>query len=255
MEFDWVGIEKLSISAELKKAGYRHPTGADITTISKIGPITPCVVRRASMPGDYQILANAYIWLGVQQAGQYQVPISIVEPIDQSEIEIYTSSDSGESPIDRAGRFQSWLSENTEATVEDLARIENTTRSNIAHTIRLLNLDPDIRSLISIGKLSAAHGKELLKIKKTSIRLKFADAAVTGQWSVRHLKLKISGDQYMALSSAVKDPNIVKEENLLTERVGSPVSIDYESGLVIIDYRKNLEVYGDIRKKLLASLV
>ena len=61
-------------------------------------------------------------------------------------------------------------------------------RSNIANTLRLLTLYPDVIQMIEEGKLSSGHARCLVVIDDTTAQIKFAKQAASGKMSVRELE-------------------------------------------------------------------
>ena len=63
-------------------------------------------------------------------------------------------------------------------------------RPAIANTLRLLNLCPEVISLVSEGKLSAGHARTIITLPAEE-QVKFANEAVRNQTSVRELEKKV----------------------------------------------------------------
>lgn len=61
-------------------------------------------------------------------------------------------------------------------------------RSNVANTLRLLSLYPDVIKMVEDGKLSSGHARSLVVIDDVNEQLRLAKKAVDGKLSVRDLE-------------------------------------------------------------------
>ena len=75
-------------------------------------------------------------------------------------------------------------------TQDELAERIGKSRPAIANTLRLLNLCPEVTSLVSEGKLSAGHARTIVMLSAEN-QIKFANEAVKNQTSVRELEKKV----------------------------------------------------------------
>ena len=88
-------------------------------------------------------------------------------------------------------------------TAATLARRLGRSRSDLAHTVRLLKLPDEAIELIDAGALSKGHGKALLTEPDHSRRRALATRAAERGWSVRALEAEIArGMQPRRRSSA-----------------------------------------------------
>src|SRR4051812_18688220 len=73
-----------------------------------------------------------------------------------------------------------------------LAKRIGRSRSDLANTLRLLDLPDDVLDLIGDGRLSKGHGKCLLTLPDAAERSRLARRAVHAGWSVRQLERALS---------------------------------------------------------------
>ena len=73
-------------------------------------------------------------------------------------------------------------------TQETVAERIGKSRSNVANTLRLLTLTPDVVKLVENGKLSAGHARSLVVIDDINLQTKLANSAASGKLSVRDLE-------------------------------------------------------------------
>ena len=65
-------------------------------------------------------------------------------------------------------------------------------RSHIANLMRLLQLDDELKRLLSIGELSVGHAKVLLGVEDADKRLALGQKAVLEGWTVRQIEEAIA---------------------------------------------------------------
>ena len=75
-------------------------------------------------------------------------------------------------------------------TQDELAERIGKSRPAIANTLRLLNLCPEVISLVSEGKLSAGHARTIVPLPAEE-QVNFAHDAIRSQYSVRELEKKV----------------------------------------------------------------
>ncbi len=130
------------------------------------GIIQPLTVRRLSS-GYYQIIAGERRWRAARLAGLTEVPALIVEADDRKAMELAMIENLQRedlNPIEEAEGYRT-LMEDYAMTQEEAASRVGKSRSNVANVLRLLNLTPSVRELVSTGQLSAGHARALVPLK------------------------------------------------------------------------------------------
>jgi ParB family chromosome partitioning protein len=84
------------------------------------------------------------------------------------------------------------LLDELDVTATSLARRLGRSRSDLAHTVRRLDLPDEAIGLIDGGALSKGHGKVLLTEPDHRRRRELARRAAAGGWSVRALEAEIA---------------------------------------------------------------
>jgi ParB family chromosome partitioning protein len=90
-------------------------------------------------------------------------------------------------PIEQAHAFQ-LLTDEFNLTQEQVAERTGKDRATIANAVRLLKLEEPIRQLLEDGRLSAGHGRALLAIADSHVRLELARRAARGGITVRQVE-------------------------------------------------------------------
>ena len=89
-------------------------------------------------------------------------------------------------------------------TQDDIGALIGKSRPNVANTLRLLTLAPEVIGLIESGKLSAGHARTLVKVDKDK-QYAFAEGAVKREYSVREME--------RAVKAYLTPPEVLKQEN------------------------------------------
>ncbi|MDO6354281.1 ParB/RepB/Spo0J family partition protein [Caloramator sp. CAR-1] len=149
------------------------------------GVIQPIIVKRE---GDfYKIIAGERRWRAAKIAGLKKVPVVEKELSDREVMEISLIENIQRedlSPIEEALAYKR-LMEEFQLTQEEIAERVGKSRSAIANTLRLLNLDDRVIEFINDGKLSEGHGKVIVSIEDKEKQYLIAKKVVEEGLNVR----------------------------------------------------------------------
>lgn len=152
------------------------------------GVIQPLVVNKQN--DGYMIIAGERRWRASKQAGLEKVPVVIKNYTEKQvkEISIIENLQREDlNPIEAARAIKQLMDEYnlTQEVVSD--RIGKS-RSNVANTLRLLSLYPEVIKMVEDGKLSSGHARSLVVVDDVNEQLRLAQKAVDGKLSVRDLE-------------------------------------------------------------------
>ena len=153
------------------------------------GVIQPLVVNKLDN-GNYMIIAGERRWRASKLAGLEKVPVVVKNYSDKQikEISIIENLQREDlNPIE-AARAIKQLMEEYNLTQETVAERIGKSRSNIANTLRLLSLYPDVIKMVEDGRLSSGHAKTLVSIDDTTAQIRLAKQSCDGKMSVRDLE-------------------------------------------------------------------
>ena len=153
------------------------------------GVIQPLVVNKLEN-GNYMIIAGERRWRASKLAGLEKLPVVVKNYSDKQikEISIIENLQREDlNPIE-AARAIKQLMEEYSLTQETVAERIGKSRSNIANTLRLLSLYPDVIKMVEDGRLSSGHAKTLVSIDDTTTQIKLAKQSCDGKMSVRDLE-------------------------------------------------------------------
>ncbi|MFZ4775036.1 MAG: ParB/RepB/Spo0J family partition protein [Terrimicrobiaceae bacterium] len=223
-----------------------------IESIRERGIIQPLIVRKVD--GKYELIAGERRWRAARELGLAEAPAIVREASDREVLELALIENlqrEGLNPIEEASAYQR-LSRDFGLTQEDISRRVGKSRASIANAMRLLDLDPDVQSLLKHERISVGHAKVLLSLKSHEEQKWLAEQIIRQGASVRvaeklaaqHLAKtgrapkKRAGDPLTAPELA---PAIQRVENILTHRLSTRVVIHHgeKKGSIHIEY------YGD----------
>ena len=212
-------------------------------SIEQYGIIQPIVVRKKD--GKYEIIAGERRWRAAKAAGLKEIPCIIKEVDDKQAMKLALIENiqrENLNPMEEAYAFKG-LMENYGLTQEELAEEIGKSRSYVANTVRLLNLDKKIVDYIAEGKISSGHGRALLGIKDKKERLKVAESIVNNKTNVRETEkmVKDVSKKSPQIKRVNKDPFIEEIEENLMEALGTKVKLTTKKDGGKIE----IEFYGD----------
>ena len=266
-ELDKVRATK-SVPVEFVEAGRFQPRRnfdaaemASLTaSVREKGILQPILVRRhPDAANKYEIVAGERRWRAAQAAQLHKIPVIIKEFSDRDALEIalvenLQREDLG--PLEEATAYQRLMSEYSH-TQEDTAKAVGKSRSHVANTLRLLELDDEVKQLLDKGDLTAGHARALLK---TTDQVATAKAVVAKGLNVRQTEhlCRRAKPRPAAKPGRVKedvpqakDADTVALERDLTNLLGLRVSIQFQGagGSITIHYQ-TLEQLDDVLHRL-----
>ncbi|MCF6464450.1 ParB/RepB/Spo0J family partition protein [Clostridium sp. Cult2] len=249
VESDLNNIQNLKISSISPNEGqprkeFNAELLAELTeSIKQYGVIQPIVVRKKG--NGYEIIAGERRWRAAKAAKLNEIPC-IVKKVDDKHamklalIENLQRDDLN--PIEEAYAFKG-LIEEYNLTQEEVASAIGKSRSYIANSIRLLNLDKEIIDYISNGEITSGHGRALLAIKNKEERSKVAQSIINNKTNVRETERIVKdSNKKKPKRKVIKKDLFAKEiEEKLRRALGTKVSLNPKKNGGTIQ----IEFYGD----------
>lgn len=196
-----------------------------VSSLREHGVIQPLIVRQIGE--TYQLVAGERRLRAALAAGIQEVPVVLREMDDREAMEIslvenLQREDLG--PIEQAVAFQRLVNE-FGLTQEELSKRVGKSRPDVANTMRLLRLEPEVRKLVSDGQLSGGHGRALLGLNGEN-QVKMAKNVVAKGFSVRKTEEAVANQGKQTdrkrSSGAVRRKDA---EEFLSAALGSPVQV------------------------------
>ena len=215
-------------------------------SIKEHGVLQPIIVSKKD--NYYQIIAGERRWRASKVAGLKTIP-AIVRDYDERKIRevalIENIQRENLNPIETAKALKELMEEHN-LTQEQLAKTLGKSRSAIANTVRILNLDNRVLDLVSEGKLSEGHARSLAAIESPQKQYKLALDIINLDLNVRDTEALVKEEKTekktkgKKIAKAVKlDANYKEVENRLKKALGTKVSLKpttKSKGKIVIEY-------------------
>ena len=154
-------------------------------SIAEHGVLQPIIV--AKKDDYYQIIAGERRWRASKKAGLKTIP-AIVRDYDEKKIRevalIENIQRQDLNAIETAKAIKELMEEQA-LTQEELAKTLGKSRSAIANTLRILNLDERVQEMVQEGKLTEGHARTLASIESPQKQYKLAMDIINLDLSVR----------------------------------------------------------------------
>lgn len=214
-------------------------------SIKEHGVVQPIIVRK--LDDSYQIVAGERRWRAARLAGLKTVPVIVkdysnVQVMEIALIENLQRQDLNS--IEEALAYKSLIEEH-DLTQEEISEKIGKSRSAIANTLRLLNLQEEIKNMVVQGKISAGHARALLTVEDKNKQLEIANRIIDQQLNVRDIeKLVMQKDNKDERKENRKDLEIVELEERLKKIFATKVNIIHKKnkGKIEIQYYSNEEL-------------
>ena len=208
------------------------------------GIVQPIVVRPAGS-GSFEIVAGERRWRAALMAGLDEVPAVVRECSDREAaavalIENIQREDLN--PIEEAEGYRT-LADEFGLTHQELADAVGRSRSSVSNALRLLDLNDDVRVLVERGELDMGHARALLALSgaaQSEAAAVVVKRGLSARETERLVRSKVERESPQAWDPATRDPDVVRLETELGERLGAKVRIDHKAkkgaGSVTIHY-------------------
>jgi len=212
------------------------------SSIKEYGVIQPIIVSKKN--NFYEIVAGERRWRASKKAGLTEIPaivrddnvqknqeISLIENIQREDL----------NPIEKAKGIKLLMDEYN-LTQQEVANKLGKSRSSIANSVRILNLDPRVIELAVNGKLTEGHCKTLMAIQEPDKQYKMALQIIESGASIRTVEKKVKEKN---TKKSTRYDAIYKDiESSFQEFFGTKVKLDAgaRKGKIIINYNSNDEL-------------
>lgn len=210
-------------------------------SIKKYGLIQPIVVTKKD--DYYQIIAGERRWRASKKAGLIEVPCIIREEDERKNKEIALIENIQRqdlNPIEKAKGFKQ-LMDDYGMTQMQLSEAIGISRSAVANTVRILNLDPRVIDLALQGKLTEGHCRSLMSIIDGERQYQMALQIIETGDSVRDIERKVKNTKQLKKKDQKYEAIFKDIEQSFSGFFGSPVKLNAgkRKGKIIIEYSSN----------------
>ena len=247
-----IDIDLIEPSPYQPRTRFREEALAELTrSIQASGIIQPLIVR--AIGNRFQLIAGERRWRAAQRAGLTKVSAIVRQVPDELAVEMTLVENIQRedlNAIEAARAFERLLDE-FQLTQEAVAERTGKDRATVANAIRLLKLEPTIQDWIEEGKLTAGHGRALLAVPDSQLRMRYAQRAARGGLTVRHIERLAarrarSGNAPAAAAPA--DANIRAALEELQRHLGTKVLLREKTkvrrGQLVLEYYDDGQLMG-----------
>ena len=221
--FDEEGIEELAES------------------IKRYGVIQPIIVVKKD--DYYEIVAGERRWRASKKAGLKEIPAIIREGTDRHNKEVALIENIQREDLNAYEKALGIkeLMDNYSLTQQEVAEILGKSRSGIANTVRILNLDPRVLELVKQGKLAEGHARTLLAITDNDKQYQMALRMIEKGATVRDFEKNVNYKKNMKKKDEKYEEIFRDIENSFQGFFGTKVKLEpgKRKGKIIIEYASN----------------
>ena len=220
-------------------------------SVQKYGVLQPLLVQKKGE--SYEIIAGERRWRAAKLAGLKTVPVVIREYSPQQTMEIALIENvqrENLNPIEEAQAYQRLMQEFS-LKQEEIAERVSKNRTTITNTMRLLNLIPEVQTMLIEGRITSGHARALLGVSDPGQQLELAKRIEREKLSVREIEkaVKMLGKerkekQKPEINEAV-ELAFLDMENRMKTIMGTKVNIsrkDRSKGKIEIEYYSEAEL-------------
>ena len=244
-----VPIEKITPNPNQPRQHFEKEPLRDLAdSIREKGVIQPILLRKTD-GGEFEIIAGERRWRAAQQAGLKEIP-ALVKTSDDREMHelalIENIQRENLNAVEEAEAYD-FLIKKFNLTQQDLAAKMGKDRATIANLLRILQLQPAVRQMVSRGELSLGQAKVLLMVSDPRRQNELALKTHRDALSVRALEKLAARAKDGAAVEAKEDARAQAARALgdeLQRLLGSKVALDYArgKGRIVINFYSDSEL-------------
>ncbi len=207
-------IKKVKPNPNQPRKNFDEDALNELASSIKIHGIVQPIVVNKQPNGEYLIIAGERRWRAANLCGLQTVPAVVKNYTDKQikEISIIENLQREDlNPIEAARAIKQLMDEYG-LTQETVSERIGKSRSNVANTLRLLTLYPDVINMVETGKLSSGHARCLVVVEDAKEQIRLAQLTASKNLSVRDLEKAVR--EYTNPTKKV----VIKEEQSLELR-------------------------------------
>ena len=210
-------------------------------SIKRYGLIQPIIVTKKE--NYYEIVAGERRWRACKKAGLKEISTIIIDNDERKNKEISLIENIQREDLNTVEKAEGIkiLMDEYLLTQQQVAEILGKSRSSIANTVRILNLDKRVLELAKEGKLTEGHCRALLKIEDGNKQLETA------------MKIIERGDNVREAAESTNKKKSIKKKNVKYEAIYKDIEDSFQSffgtkvklqagskkGKIVIEYKTN----------------
>lgn len=228
-----IGVDEI---VENPRQPRHHFSPADledlISSIKEHGILQPLVATRVGT--GYELIAGERRLRASRTLGLKTVPVIVREASEQLKLELALIENIQRQDLnafEEAIAYKALVDE-FNLTQEEVGKRVGKSRSNVANTLRLLDLPEAMLQALREGKITKSHARTLLAESDEERREDLFEQMLNGGVSVREAEARVTSSPRKSSTKggAQKDPNLLAHEKRLREILGTKVVINESHG-------------------------
>lgn len=210
-------------------------------SIKRYGVIQPIIVVKKD--DYYEIVAGERRWRASKKAGLKEIPaivregnerknkeIALIENVQREDLNAY----------EKALGIKELMDE-YDLTQQEVSEILGKSRSSIANTVRLLNLDERVLEFVKQGKIAEGHARTLLAIDDKDKQYQMAVKMIEKGATVRDFEKNVNYKKNMKKKDQKYEAIFRDIENSFQGFFGTKVKLEpgKRKGKIVIEYASN----------------
>jgi len=241
----------------VERGRYQPRSGFDPDALQQLadsirvqGVVQPIVVRRIA-DERYELIAGERRWRAAQQAGLTTIPALVRAVSDEAAVAVGLIENIQRedlNPLEEASALRR-LTEDFGLTHQAVADAVGRSRASVSNLLRLLELAPEVRTLIGERRLEMGHARAVAGLDRAR-QADVAQRVAAKGLSVREteaLVRRMLDDEPEPKPQPEHDPNIERLQQDLASRIGARVEIKHShkgKGQLVIRYNSLDELDG-----------
>lgn len=210
-------------------------------SVKRYGLIQPIVVTKKE--GYYEIIAGERRWRACKKAGLKDIQAIVRDNDERKNKEISLIENIQREDLNAVEKAMGMkvLMEEYSLTQQQISEILGKSRSSIANTVRILNLDKRVLELAKEGKLTEGHCRALLSIDDGDKQLEMALRIIERGDNVREVEEKTQVTKKMKKKNLKYEAIFKDIEDSFQSFFGTKVSlkVGQRKGKIVIEYKSN----------------
>ena len=214
-----VDIDKIKPNPNQPRKNFDEDALKELAASIKVHGIVQPIVLNEQNDGTYLIIAGERRYRAAKLCGLKIVPAIIKNYTDKQikEISIIENLQREDlNPIEAARAIKE-LMEEYGLTQDTVSERIGKSRSNVANTLRLLTLYPDVINMVEQGKLSSGHARCLVVIDDPKEQIKLAQMVVSKNLSVRDLEKAVKSYTNPTKKVVIKEEQSLELKELINQ--------------------------------------